>query len=66
MGEGKKGKERKGQTHLGGGKGVSVRVSRQGEIRDMSHHAGAAHWRASTLQARGQGCLTCAATTTTL
>lgn len=44
--------EKGGHTHLRGGKSKSVRVSRQGEIRDMTHHAGAAHWRANTLEAR--------------
>lgn len=44
----KKGGER--QAHLSGGKGESVRVSREGVIRDMTHHAGAVHWRANTLE----------------
>lgn len=50
-------KGREGQTHLRGGKGESVRVSREGEIRDMTHHAGAAHWRANTLEAKEKGSL---------
>lgn len=45
-------KGREGQTHLRGGESESVRVSRQGEIRDMTHHAGAAHRRANTLKVR--------------
>lgn len=33
-------------------------MSREGEIRDMTHHAGAAHWRANTLEPREDlGCL---------
>lgn len=51
------GKATEGQTHLRGGKSESVRVSREGEIRDMTHHAGAAHWRANTLEARDKDCL---------
>lgn len=52
---GKKGRKRErkgrdGQTHLSGGKGESVRMSREGVIRDMTHHTGAAHWRANTLE----------------
>lgn len=35
-----------------------MRVSREGEIRDMTHHAGAARRRANTLEGRKQtGCL---------
>lgn len=46
-----KGKIRwKGQAYLGGGKGESVRVSREGVFRDMTHHAEAVPLRASTLE----------------
>lgn len=45
-------KGRKGQTHLRGGESKSVRVSREGGIRGMSRHAGAAHRRANTLKVR--------------
>lgn len=54
----KRDKGRGGHTHLSGRESESVRVSRQGEIRDMTHHAGAAHRRANTLEVRKQtGCL---------
>lgn len=45
-------KGRKGQTHLRGGESKSVRVSREGGIRGMTRHAGAAHRRANTLKVR--------------
>lgn len=50
--ESSKGKRKEGerQAHLSGGKGESVRVSREGGFRDMTHHAGAVHWRANTLE----------------
>ena len=47
--EGRK-KGREGQTHLSGGKGEIVRMPREGVIRDKTHHAGAFHWRANTLE----------------
>lgn len=45
-------KGRKGHTHLRGGESKSVRVSREGGIRGMTRHAGAAHRRANTLKVR--------------
>lgn len=55
LGDSKKEVNEKGQTHLRGGKGESVRVPREGQIRDMTHHAGAAHRRADALEAREKG-----------
>lgn len=49
-------KRRRGQTHLRGGKSVSVRTSREWHVKDMAKHAGAVLQWVRTLQARHRGC----------
>lgn len=48
--EGNKETEGRGQPYLRGGKGASVRMSIEGVVRNVAHHAGAVHRRANALE----------------